>query len=221
VKHRDANFEVLSIAVDVQGALVVKPYVEKAGVTFPVAVDTADVLGQAFGLKAIPVSLYVDEVGIVRVRGGGPSKELLAQVEELLGEPVTNVRGVAPQLATAVTTSELERKIAADAGDWKSHLALARAYAEAGRQDDAIAQVETAAKLQPVESTVAFMWGMILLQQSQADAALTKQKQARDLDPQHWRIRKQIWAIEHPDKFYTNKSPDFDWQKEQLKREKQ
>src|SRR2546422_5796638 len=45
-KHRGSEFEILSIAVDVQGAPVAKPYVQKAGVTFPVAVDTADVLGQ-------------------------------------------------------------------------------------------------------------------------------------------------------------------------------
>ena len=88
--------------MDVQGAPVAKPYVQKAGVTFPVAVDTADVLGQAFGLKAIPVSIFVDEVGIVRLRGGGPSVELLSQIEELLQEPVTRIRGTAPQLATAV-----------------------------------------------------------------------------------------------------------------------
>lgn len=59
-----------------------------------------------------------------------------------------------------------------------------------------------------------------MLQQGRKDAALTKLKQARDLDPDNWRIRKQIWAIENPDKFYTGKSPDFGWQSEQLKKEK-
>jgi len=206
--------------VDVQGAPVAKPYVQKAGVTFPVAVDTADVLGQAFGLKAIPVSIFVDEVGIVRLRGGGPSVELLSQIEELLQEPVTRIRGTAPQLATAVATPELERKVAADADDWRSRVALARAYAEAGRSDKAIAHLETAAKLQPDGSSVFFVWGLVLLQHGEKDAALNKLKQARDLDPDNWRIRKQIWAIEHPDKFYTGNSPDYDWQSEQLKKEK-
>jgi len=206
--------------VDVQGAPVVKPYVEKAGITFPVAVDAADVLGRAFGLKAIPVSIFVDEVGIVRLQGDGPSKELLAQIEELLRETVTNLRGTPPQLPAAVATAELERRVVADAEDWRSRVALARAYAEAGRHDDGIAQLETAAKLQPAESSVPFVWGQVMLQQGQKDAALTKLKQARDLDPDNWRIRKQIWAIENPDKFYSGKSPDFGWQSEQLKKEK-
>jgi tetratricopeptide (TPR) repeat protein len=219
-KHRSSDFEILSIAVDVQGASVVKPYVEKAGVKFAVGVDTADVLGQAFGLKAIPVSIFVDEVGIVRLRGDGPSKELLAQIEELLRERVTTLRGTAPQLATAVSTDELERKVAASADDWKLRLALARAYADAGRSDEAVTHLEVAAKIQPGESSVSFVWGLVVFQQGQKDAALPKLKQACDLDPDNWRIRKQIWAIENPDKFYSGKSPDYGWQSEQLKKEK-
>jgi tetratricopeptide (TPR) repeat protein len=206
--------------VDVQGASVAKPYVEKASVTFPVAVDTADVLGQTFGLKAIPVSIFVDEVGIVRLRGGGPGRELLAQIEELLKEPVTNLRGTAPQLAAAAARADLERKIAADAGDWRSRVALARMLSESGRSVEAVAHLEAAAKLQPAESGVYFVWGLVLLQQEQKDAALVKLKQARDLDADNWRIRKQIWAIENPDRFYSGNSPDFGWQKEQLTKER-
>jgi tetratricopeptide (TPR) repeat protein len=206
--------------VDVQGAPVVKPYVEKARVEFAVGVDTADVLGQAFGLKAIPVSILVDEVGIVRLQGDGPSKELLAQIEELLRERVTTLRGTAPQLAMAVSADELERKVAASADDWKFRVALARAYADAGRSDEAVTQLEAAAKLLPGQSSVSFVWGLVLLQQGRKDAALKKFKQARDFDPDNWRIRKQIWAIENPDKFYSGKSPDYEWQSEQLKKEK-
>ena len=206
--------------MDVQGAPVVKPYVERAGVTFPVAVDTADVLGRAFDLKAIPVSIFVDEVGIVRLRSGGPSKELRAQIEKLLREPATKLRGTEPQLPAAAALAELEREVAASANDWRARVALARTYAEASRFGDAIARLEAAAKLQPVESSVPFVWGLVLLQQGQKEAALIKLKQARDLDPDNWRIRKQIWAIENPEKFYTSESPDFDWQREQLKKEK-
>ena len=206
--------------MDVQGATVVKPYVEQAGVTFPVAVDTADVLGQAFGLKAIPVAIFVDEVGIVRLQGGGPGTALCAQIEDLLREPLTNLRGTAPRLPAARGAAELEKKIAADSNDWKSRVAFARVCTEAGRRSEAIAQLEAAAKLAPAESSVAFVWGLVLLQQGQQDAALNKLKQARDLDPDNWRIRKQIWAIESPDKFYTGKSPDYGWQSEQLQKEK-
>jgi tetratricopeptide (TPR) repeat protein len=200
---------------------VVKPYVEKAQVTFPVAVDTADLLGQAFGLKAIPVSIFVDEVGIVRLRSGGPSPELFRQIEELLREPVSQVRGKVPEAATSMTKFDLEGKIALDPADWKSHIALAQAYAQEGRPEAAIAHLQTAAAIRPADSSVPFTWGLLLLQQGQKEAGLTKLKQARDLDPDNWRIRKQIWAIEHPEKFYTAESPDYAWQNEQLKNEKE
>ena len=48
--------------------------------------------------------------------------------------------------------------------------------------------------------------------------ALMQLKAARSLDQDNWLIRKQIWALEHPDRFYNGRV-DFDWQREQLKRE--
>ena len=204
------------MAVDVQGASAAAPYVQKHGVTFPVAVDMADVLGGAFGLKAIPVAILVDEVGLVRLVGGGPSSGLLEQIGSVLKERVSGIRGKSPQLPAAATLADLERGGAATANDWKLHLALARAYHEVNRNADALAQLEAAAALRPRESSIPFVWGLVLLHQGQKESALVKLKQARDLDPENWRIRKQIWAIEHPDKFYTGESPDYGWQKEQL-----
>ena len=219
-KHRGENFEILSIAVDVLGAEVVRPYTRKFGVTFPVAVDPADVFGAAFGLKAIPVCFLVDEVGIVRLRGGGPTAALLDQIETVLREPSTALRAVQPQLPAARSKADLETALARNPADWKSRLALARLYDEGEKYAEATGQLEAVAQSQPRNAEIPFVWGLVLLHQQQKDSALAKLKQARDLDPENWRIRKQIWAIEHPDKFYTSESPDFGWQKEELAREK-
>ena len=59
-----------------------------------------------------------------------------------------------------------------------------------------------------------------LLRQGKTNEALVKLSQARDLDAGNWRIRKQIWALEHPDRFYGTNGIDWDWQKEQIAREK-
>jgi tetratricopeptide (TPR) repeat protein len=198
----------------------VRPYTEKFGVTFPVAVDTADVFGQAFGLKAIPVTFLVDEVGIVRLQGGGPSSALLRQIEAVLKEPLASTRGTMPQLASARPRDELQRTIERAPTDWRSRVALARAYDSEGRFADAIQQLEAAARLEQRESSIPFLWGLVLLHQNQREQALEKLRQACDLEPANWRVHKQIWAIEHPDKFYTGDSPDFGWQKEELAREK-
>lgn len=199
---------------------MVQPYVELARASFPVAVDPGDLFGQAFGLKAIPVTFLVDEVGIVRLSGGGPNRELLAQIEEILEEPLSPVRGQAPELPWAAAKPDLDQKVAEAPDDWPSRLALGRLLSNEGHRADAVKQFEAAARIRPQESSIHFAWGLALLDQGDKESALAKLKQARDLDPSNWRIRKQIWAIEHPDKFYTGKSPDYAWQKAQIAREK-
>ena len=219
-KHRGRDFELLSIAVDVQGPTVVRPYVQKFGVSFPVAVDTADVFGRAFDLTAIPVTFLVDEVGIIRLRGGGPNAALRGEIEAILDEPVTGVRSLPPRLPAGRSPAELETAVMRTPEDAGSRVALAQIYDSEKRHTEALTQLAAAAKLQPCSPEPLFVWGLVLMHQGERDRAVAKLKQARDLDPGNWRIRKQIWAIEYPDKFYSADSPDYDWQKEQFAREK-
>ena len=47
-------------------------------------------------------------------------------------------------------------------------------------------------------------------------------RQLRDgfvLDPNNWLIRKQMWALEHPEQFYAEPRPNGRWQKERIQRE--
>ena len=162
----------------------------------------------------------MDEVGIIRLQGGGPSADLLRQIETVLKEPMAPTRAAIPQLAAARSKADLEQAVAGEPDDWRARLALARLYDAERRFVDAVSQLEAAAKLQPRESSIPLLWGLVLLDQDEKENALLKLKLARDLDPENWRIRKQIWAIEHPDKFYTGDSPDFGWQKEELARER-
>lgn len=219
-RHRTNQFTILSIAVDVQGPEVVTPWVKKYGVTFPVAVDTADVFGAAFGLKAIPVSLLIDEVGIVRLQGGGPSKELRAQVEEILREPVSEVRAGTRPSATALSVDELRAEANRQPDDVETRLALAQALERAGEFAGALAECAAVGRARPDEARIPFTYGLILLRQGQTNKALAQFARARDLDPGNWRIRKQIWALENPEKFYGSNGIDWTWQKQQLAKEK-
>ena len=56
--------------------------------------------------------------------------------------------------------------------------------------------------------------GQSLLESGQTSAAAATWREALHLDPQNFTIRKQIWVLEHPDKFHP--VIDFDWQGEQL-----
>ncbi len=207
--------------MDLQGPEVVAPWIRKYGVTFPVAVDAADVLGTAFDLKAIPVSFLVDETGIIRLQGGGPSKEFRAQVEEILREPVSAVRGQTRESAAALPLDELRARLARRPEDTAARLALAQALERAGDYAAASAECAAAARLQPKDATIPFTHGLVLLHQGRTRDALEQFARARDLDAGNWRIRKQIWALEHPDRFYGEQGIDWDWQKDQIAREKE
>jgi excinuclease UvrABC nuclease subunit len=69
------------------------------------------------------------------------------------------------------------------------------------------------------ESNLRFQYGRYLIDIGKKERALSQLRQALALDEDNWLIRKQIWAIEHPEKFY-NGNVDFDWQREQLQQEK-
>ena len=62
-----------------------------------------------------------------------------------------------------------------------------------------------------------FSSGMVHFQQGRRDAALAEWRKGLLHEPENWIIRKQIWAIENPDKFYSG-DVDFDWQREQIAR---
>jgi len=199
---------------------VVRPYTTQFKVTFPVAVDQADLFGQAFGLKAIPVSYLVDEVGIIRLKGGGPSSEFLAQVEAVLKEPLTKVRGQSKPLPSAQSAETLLARLAKQPDDWQALLALAQVRDAEGAHQEALGLLKKAARLAPASADVQFTTGLVLLHQGHRAEGLKHLQAARDLDPNNWRIRKQIWAIENPDKFYEGRSPDYGWQNEQIARER-
>ena len=60
-----------------------------------------------------------------------------------------------------------------------------------------------------------FERGLNLYQSGDTDGALAVWREGIELDPENWNMRKQLWAIENPDKFYSGKV-DYKWQREQV-----
>ena len=70
--HAGGDFELLTVAVDAQGPDMPRPYMEKAGATFPCVVDSTNTLSRLMGFKAVPNGLLVDAKGdIVYQKFGG------------------------------------------------------------------------------------------------------------------------------------------------------
>ncbi|MBM3948456.1 MAG: tetratricopeptide repeat protein [SAR202 cluster bacterium] len=62
-----------------------------------------------------------------------------------------------------------------------------------------------------------FRAGEALYRQGKVDEAVAEWRRAVALEPDNYIIRKQIWAVQNPDKFYDG-DVDYDWQDEQLKK---
>ena len=62
-KHRENNLIVVAAAIDIQGAEAARPYIEAAGAEYVNLIDANNLLGELFGLKAVPNTLLIDEKG--------------------------------------------------------------------------------------------------------------------------------------------------------------
>lgn len=67
------------------------------------------------------------------------------------------------------------------------------------------------------EANRLFKEGRKALERGDREEAIRLWRRALELNPDNWIVRKQIWAVEHPELFYPE--IDIGWQKEQLQRE--
>ena len=65
------------------------------------------------------------------------------------------------------------------------------------------------------EANSRFAEGRRLYERGLINDALAEWRRAVAIDPDNYNIRKQVWAIENPERFYADRV-DFDWQQEQL-----
>ncbi len=63
-----------------------------------------------------------------------------------------------------------------------------------------------------------FQQGLELYRQGDVTAALARWKEGVALEPDNLVIRKQVWAVEHPERFYATDKVDYAWQREQFEK---
>ncbi len=158
-----------------------RPWHDTANADFVTLVDSQNIFGARYDLKAIPYGIMIDEAGRL-VKGpfniNVANQKTLAMLEKWVSDPNYNVkllRDVKPLDALDAQTT--------------------------------------------TEATARFQLGLVLLEVGKEEEAMAEWRKALALDPQNWIIHKQIWAVEHPDKFYDG-DVDYGWQKTQLEAEK-
>ncbi len=200
------------MAMDIQGADVARPYVEKAGVTYTALVDANNILGELFGVGYVPLHYIIDEFGIYRMKERDPEKITAFLNSEKVNMELVVKAGPAPSM---YDVDRLKAMAANHPDNTTAHLMLGDALVQNGKYAEGIAAYKNAVELDPESAEGPFRIGRALLRQGKKDEALVELKKAAKLDDGNWIVRKQIWAIEHPEKFYEG-NVDYGWQKKQI-----
>src|SRR5512138_2579097 len=87
-EYKEQGFVVLGINMTRQDdPQAVKPFVEKYRLTFPILLDESSTAGNAYQMKSLPSSFFIDRQGIItEVVIGGPMTEALlrTRIEQIL-----------------------------------------------------------------------------------------------------------------------------------------
>jgi tetratricopeptide (TPR) repeat protein len=199
--------------MDIQGADIARPYVEKAGVKYTALVDENNVLGELFGVNYVPLHYIIDEFGIYRMKERDPQKIAGFLDREKVDRKLVVEASSAPSMYDVPRLKALAAKHPDSAN---VHLMLGDALVQQEEYEEGIGEYRKAIELDPGSAEGHFRIGRTMLKQGKKERALGELKKARDLDKGNWIIHKQIWALEHPEKFYEGKV-DYEWQKMQIK----
>ena len=98
------------------------------------------------------------------------------------------------------------------------HRQLAERFVSSPDLDELERQAEASLGLEDRATRDHFQQGLAFYREGQVDAALAEWRRCLILEPNNWIVRKQIWAIENPERFYAG-DVDLNWQREQLARD--
>jgi tetratricopeptide (TPR) repeat protein len=142
-QYKDQDFEILSVAVDVQGEEVVRPYADKYSYT--TVVDSDNLLADAFGFKIVPNGIFIDESGVLRLikQGFSVSKsEHLEAVEKLIQGEIQEAV-LEDEYHVTETQSTVETQLA------ETKVKLAKEYLKQQKKDEALKELDEALLLDP------------------------------------------------------------------------
>ena len=81
--------------------------------------------------------------------------------------------------------------------------------------DESLAEAEASLGSQHSQANAHFRRGLELCRQGRVEEAIAEWRKGVELEPDNYIIRKQIWAVQNPERFYQG-DVDYDWQKDQM-----
>ena len=92
---------------------------------------------------------------------------------------------------------------------------IVEGWAQSPSIDESLPEAEAALGAEHSEANALFRAGLGLYRDGKVDEAVAQWRRGVELEPDNYIIRKQIWAVQNPDRFYSG-DVDYAWQKEQM-----
>ncbi len=186
------GFELVTVGLDTLGGEGCRTFIEAARPAHPSLIDAHHVLADLFGITNIPMSVWIDENGvIVRPAETAPAPPRAGP------PPGVNLPGEMPQRFVEMMTEAA--KIRSDAAEY--HAALKDWVANGAASEFSLQPHEVVERSRPRNADVAlghahFQLASALEIDGHHDAAVKHFREAHRLVPDSWTFRRQAWSLE-------------------------
>jgi hypothetical protein len=184
------GIEIITVALDVGGADAARPWIEKAKPEHPSLIDAAHVSDQLFGFVNVPMSVWIDEAGML-VRPAEP-----AQVRR---SPLRDMEVPETGLPERLRDTLVEVKRIRDQSE--PYLAGLRDWAERGAASPVALDPDVVvARSRPrspdaARAAASFELGQHLWREGEHDRAVPWFRDAHRLDGDNWTYKRQAWTL--------------------------
>ena len=214
------GFALVGVAIDALPDAA-REFTDKAGCTFPMALDSRNLLNAILGVKTVTNAILLDEAGRLRwqhlhgFRLARPEMHAMAErvvdgdLEEFVGNP-----GIAQE---SLEVESIRAELAERPDDPDYLLMLGDALGREGRREEAIAAYQRVLQFRPTNPTAHYAIGSLLVAAGKKEDGIAAWRRGLEADPMNFTLRKQIWMVQFPDRFYPE--IDMRFQVEQIRKE--
>lgn len=215
-----AGFALVGVAIDAlpDGA---RDFTDQAGCTFPMALDSRNLLNAILGVKTVTNAILLDEEGRLRwqhLHGFRVARpEMYAMAERVVDGDLEEFVASPGVVQESLEVESIRAELADRPDDPDYLLMLGDALGREGRNEEAIGAYRRVLELRPGNPTAHYAIGSLLLAADRKDEAVAAWRRGLEVDPMNFTLRKQIWMVQFPERFYPE--IDMRFQVEQIRKE--
>lgn len=214
------GLQLLGVAIDADPDRA-RAFNEEAGCEFAMAVDTRNLLHRVLGVKTVTNAFLLDERQVLRwqhLHGFRIVRpEMRAMAERVVAGDLEEILESSPVRQESLDVEVLRGELSTYPESVEYTFMLAEMLCQQGEAEEARQLYQRCIELDPADSTAYYALGSLLAADGDNARATEVWRRALDVDPMNFTVRKQIWRLEHPEKFYPD--IDMEFQVEQIKKE--